>query len=195
MIAGFDLIGPESFNDTLQHSLERIFSLPRNVPLYLQAGQANWQGTDVDENLFDAVLLKSKRIGGAYGLLKHPLIMEMIKKHNIGLEISPVGDQCNRLVKDLRNHPLATLLADNYPVVVSSEIPLYTGVSVLSHDFYATFLGIASTHSDLRLLKKLVKNSIKYSSLNQSDRKKVIDLWKEKWMNYIREITNTMKKK
>lgn len=193
MIAGFDLIGPEFLNNTLEHWLKLLLTLPKDVPFYLQAGQANWQGTDIDENLFDAVLLKSRRIGGAYALLKHPLVMQMVRKRNIGIEVSPVADQCNRLVKDLRNHPLAVLLANNYPVVVSSEIPLYMGVSVLSHDLYATFLGIASSRADLRVLKRLVKNSIRYSSLNQYEKRRLAVLWKRKWTQYLVDVVKFTK--
>lgn len=41
----------------------------------------------------DAILLGSKRIGHGYALAKHPKLLELLKKHDIAVEVNPVSNQ------------------------------------------------------------------------------------------------------
>lgn len=96
--------------------------------------------------------------------------------------------QVLKLVDDYRNHPASLFFAANIPLVVSSDDYSFWETLPLSHDFYQAFLGIASSHSDLRTLKKLATNSIKYSSMSDSEKKRALKMWQPKWNQFIEDV-------
>ena len=53
-------------------------------------------------NLFDAVLLGTRRIGHAFSLHKHPLLVDMVKEKKILVESCPISNEVLRLcVQDI----------------------------------------------------------------------------------------------
>lgn len=183
-MAGFDLVGQEELGRPLKDFVPELLKLPANIKFFFHGGETNWFGTSVDENLIDAVELRSKRIGHGFALLKHPEVLKRSKSRGIVLEVTPISNQVLGLVSDLRNHPLSHYFANDYRVVISSDDPSFWKAKPLSHDFYMAFL-IASAHSDLRLLKQLAFNSINYSSLNLTQRKEALEKWQLKWNAYV----------
>lgn len=123
-------------------------------------------------------------------MTKHPKLIDIVKSNDIAVEVNPVSNQVLRLVDDYRNHPASILLAQNIPVVISSDDPQLWDVTPLSHDFYMAFLGIASRHSDLRVLKKFAINSIQYSSLNEMEKQRAFSKWQIKWDKFISDLVN-----
>lgn len=70
LIIGFDLVGHEDAGITLRHYLddllwfkERQKETDIEVPYVFHAGETAFDGGEVDENLYDALLLDTKRIG------------------------------------------------------------------------------------------------------------------------------------
>lgn len=62
-IIGFDLVGQEDKGYTLLNFAEKLQALGKEAPFFFHAGETNWYGHSTDENLVDAVLLNTKRIG------------------------------------------------------------------------------------------------------------------------------------
>lgn len=185
LIAGFDLVGMEDKGKPLLEYFTELDAAKHDVDYYFHAGETNWYGSSTDENLIDAIILGTKRIGHAYALLKHPLVLEEVKNSNICIEVSLVSNNVLGLVRDVRNHPLASFIALGLPVVISSDDPGFWESDPLSTDFYVAFVGAASRSHDLRLLKQLALNSIQYSSLNVNKKRMAFRIFEAKWKTFV----------
>ncbi len=53
----------------------------------------DWEDLSVDNNLLDAVLLNTSRIGHGYAITKHPGVLQIIKDRGIALEMCPISNQ------------------------------------------------------------------------------------------------------
>lgn len=105
--------------------------------------------------------------------------------------MNPISNQVLKLIDDYRNHPASVFLAQNIPLVISSDDPSFWEATPLSHDFYMAFLGIASRHSDLRVLKKFAMNSIQYSGLNEKEKIDAFAKWETKWDKFIDDLVHS----
>ncbi|XP_055606544.1 adenosine deaminase AGSA-like [Uranotaenia lowii] len=190
-MAGFDLVGQEDLGRPFTDVNDRLLNMSPTIQFFFHAGETNWCGLS-DDNLIDAILLGTKRIGHGFAAVKHPRVLEEIKKRNICIELNPISNQVLKLVDDMRNHVGAILFSDNYPVVVSSDDPAFWCASPLSHDFYVAFLGLASARQDLRLLKKLALNSIEYSAMSPAEKDEAKQKWTVAWNKFIAETLKSI---
>ncbi|KAH8384700.1 hypothetical protein KR093_005649 [Drosophila rubida] len=185
LLVGFDLVGQENEEYPLKMFVNELLKMPSHIKFYFHAGQTNLYGSPLDENIIDALLLGTRRIGHGYALTKHPLIMQLVKRFSIAIEVCPICNQVLQLGADYRNHPAATLIANDIPFVLSSGNPSFWRTKPLSHDFYMAFLGIAPRNADLKFLKRTAKNSMRHSALTDEEKATAMQKWKSKWDEWI----------
>lgn len=188
--AGFDLVGHENRREPLKKFVKQLTQVTHQIKFFFHAGETNWYGFNSDENLLDAVLLNTTRIGHGSAILKHPEILKLAREKNIPIEVCPISNQVLKLVTDLRNHPAGILFAENYPVVVSNDDVGLWGSKGLSYDFYEAFMGIMSRNADIKPLKQLAINSIIYSAMNTDQKQKAYGIWSQKWIEFIDKVNN-----
>ena len=134
MIAGFDFAGQESAGKSLESltpSLiwfeEECFKERLEIPFFFHAGECSTDGDETDNNLFDALLIKSRRIGHALSLFKHPLLMQMAVDNKVLVESCPISNEALRLTSSIQSHPLPALLARGVPVALGNDDPSIFG--------------------------------------------------------------------
>ena len=186
-ITGFDLVAEEDHGHSTLYfldnwldldSLEQVYGV--DMPLYLHDGESNWVSV---KNLYDAVLLDSKRIGHGFNLFRFPTLLEEVKKKDICLEINPISNQILGFIRDLRLHPGSTYLARGVPCTISSDDPLIFNYQGLSYDFWEVFL---AWELDLKKLKGLARNSLIYSGLNEIEKRKALTDFEQKWKVFVK---------
>lgn len=187
--AGVDLVGQEDLGKHLVDFLPALAKEKGLLNYYFHGGETNWYGTSTDENLIDAIFLGTKRIGHGYALLKHPALLEEVRRRNIAIEVNVISNEVLGLVHDVRNHPLSLYMALNLPVVISSDDPGVWYAEPLTDDFFVAFMGVASRRADLRTLKQLALNSITYSAMDSKMMTKALLLFARKWKTFI-DIVN-----
>ncbi|KAK7079061.1 cat eye syndrome chromosome region, candidate 1 [Halocaridina rubra] len=196
-VAGFDLVGQEDLGLPLKDFLDPLLWLitgEDKVPVFYHAGETNWMGMNTDENLIDALLMNTSRIGHGYAIVKHPEAKALALSKDIPLEVCPISNQVLMLIKDLRNHPVAGLVSEGFPIVISADDPGTWGAVALSHDFYEAFMALGGAKADLRFLKQLAINSVKYSSLDKTASADLMQMWQAKWDEFIATVARKYNK-
>lgn len=187
-LKGYDLVAEEDAgHPTLFHvqnflqldSLEKAHGV--HLPLYLHDGESCWASID---NLYDAVLLGSKRIGHGFNLFRFPQLMERVKEQQICLEISPLSNQILGYIRDLRMHPGSTYLRRGLACSISSDDPLIFDYHGLSYDYWSIYL---AWELDLAALKQLSKNGILHAAMTEEERKRALAVWEKRWKQFVEQ--------
>ncbi|KAJ5125253.1 hypothetical protein N7448_004581 [Penicillium atrosanguineum] len=170
LISGFDLVGQEDKGRTLVDLVPLLFWFRKtcaeeqvDIPFFFHAGECLGDGDSTDQNLFDAILLGTRRIGHGFSLYKHPLLIDLVKEKKIMVECCPISNEILRLASSIKTHPLPALLARGVPVSLCNDDPaiLGHGKNGLTHDFWQALQGLQNV--DLVGLAVMVQNSIQWS--------------------------------
>ena len=188
LVTGYDLVAEEDNGHPTLHHLDNFLRLDSleaaygtDMPLYLHDGESNWASVD---NLYDAVLLGSRRIGHGFNLFRFPSLIEEVKQRDICLEVNPLSNQMLGYVRDLRIHPGSYYLAQGVRLSISSDDPLIFDYNGLSYDFWSIYL---AWELDLRQIKQLCRNSLTYSVLEGEEKARALVAWETKWAQFVDE--------
>jgi len=147
---------------------------------YLHDGESQDRN---DTNMIDAVLLDCPRIGhGINDAFYFPEVREELKRKDTALEIAPISNQVLRYVGSLESHPGAALALDGVQIVLANDDPGVFGITGVTWDWWGATM---AWHLDLRSLKKIAKNSLTYSALNETEKATAIDRWEQEWNAYM----------
>jgi len=135
------------------------------MPCYFHAGETNFKD---NQNLYDAILMDSKRIGHGFQLAAHPVLQDIVKEREICIECCPCSNYILGYVLDMRCHPVRGLLHQGVPVSISPDDPGFWDYEGVNLDYVYAYMAWELNLSDL---KKLVVNSIEYSSVDEGLKK------------------------
>jgi adenosine deaminase CECR1 len=186
LIAGYDFVGQEDLGRPLSDLSPLLFYFRKkcaesgvDIPFFFHAGETLGDGDSVDENLFDAILLGTRRIGHGFSLYKHPLLIDMVKEKKILIESCPVSNEVLRLCGSIMSHSLPALLARGVPCSLCNDDPtiLGQGISGMSHDFWQALQGWENL--GLAGLGSLAENSVRWASLEDYSQKEWVQAIKD----------------
>lgn len=178
LIAGYDLVGQEDPGRPLADLTPELFWFKKrcmeeavDIPFFFHAGETLGDGDQTDENLFDAVLLGTRRIGHGFSLYKHPLLVDMVKEKKILIESCPVSNEILRLTSSILSHPLPALLARGVACTLCNDDPaiLGQGGSGMTHDFWQALQGWENL--GLEGLASLAENSVRWATFDDCSAK------------------------
>lgn len=185
-VVGFDLVGEEDTGHTTEFFLSDWIRLraylreqETTLPLYFHDGESDWPK---DENLYDAYLLGSKRIGHGFNLFRFPDLERRLIADGVAVEVCPISNHELRYVADLRIHPAASYLNRGVPCVLSNDDPGILGNDGLSYDFWEA---VMAWNLDLRAIKQFALNSLVYSAMTDAEKSVAISRWEKSWDEWI----------
>ncbi|KAI6911161.1 Metallo-dependent hydrolase [Hortaea werneckii] len=190
LICGFDLLGAEDrpnnigfYCDLLVGFQKTCKDLDIGIPFMLHAGETlldtGGSSDPKNSNSYDSLLLRCKRIGHGYSLLKHPLLIEKYKQRNICPELCPILNELLHLCGNIRQHPFPQLLAAGLHCTLNADNPsLFRGATKdslsLSFEFYQVMVG--DTRMSVHGWKQLAHWSIQHSCLSEDEGKRAINI-------------------
>lgn len=156
-VVGFDLAG-----DELRHPhppFEGLYARARQegLGITIHAGEAG--GPD---RVGDAVMrFSAHRIGHGVHSLSDSELMKVLRERGIALEVCPTSNVQTGVVDSLDEHPLADLVAARVPLVLCTDDPRISGITLTDEWVNAvTEIGLSAD-----TLADLLRNGIEYTFL------------------------------
>ena len=202
LIRGYDMVGEEDQGHTLlfhSDSLIKAFHSSQqqsngSFRFLFHAGETNWpqehlpsafgDGVSTFENVYDALVFRTHRIGHGLSLAKRPDLYEYIREREIAIEICPASNQILGYVADLRNHPGIVYHRSGIPIVLAGDDPGSFGYNELTIEFYLVTMAWGL---DLADLKQFAWNSIQYSTIPEARRVTGFEKWRVQWDGFLND--------
>eukprot|EP01006_Ploeotia_vitrea_P022037 TRINITY_DN54446_c0_g1_i1.p1 TRINITY_DN54446_c0_g1~~TRINITY_DN54446_c0_g1_i1.p1 ORF type:complete len:807 (-),score=53.13 TRINITY_DN54446_c0_g1_i1:47-2182(-) len=182
-VIGFDMEGDGNPVRSQMYSPDVIDALRRlsnmGAPLFLHAGLTHWPqdmapGETVnppENNLYDTILLKPRRLLHGWNLYQHPKLLEtMVVQQQLPITVCPIMEQMFGYSKDLRDHPAVAMMRAGVPVLIGSCAPGILGYDSISYDYYMAYMGWGLS---VPAIKTQLINNIFLSSMPSISRMKV----------------------
>lgn len=190
LIVGCDWVGEEDGGQPTAVTVPMLRAIAEHnatqqedhIHFYFHDGETAWPGND---NLIDAVMLGTKRIGHGFNLFQLPAVEHMVRTNRIALEVCPISNQLLRLMADIRTHPAVGYMNGGIPCVLGSDDPAIFGNDGLTYDFWEAYYAWGL---DLRALKQLAENSLVYSALEPDERVAARNRWRGQWDEWIQWV-------
>lgn len=156
---------------------ERVFTKARELG-FLTVAHAGEEGPP--EYVWEAMnLLNVSRVDHGNRSLEDQNLVEELARRKMPLTVCPLSNLKLKVVKDIRQHPLAEMLRKNLMVTLNSDDPAYFG-GYINENYLAVAQALNLTLEQILLL---AKNSFEASFLSEADKIALI----EKTDNYYRK--------
>ena len=137
---------------------------------YIPLAHAGEEG-DADY-VWEAIdLLNIRRIDHGNNSLQDPELVKEIVKRDLALTVCPLSNTALQVVKDLKDHPLRTMMDLGLKVTVNSDDPAYFGGQV-NKNFIEVQKALNLSKEDIYTL---AKNSFTYSLLTEEQKTKYLN--------------------
>jgi len=171
MIVGIDAVCEEDYNTPVDAFLDELYAAKAKfgdrLQIIMHAGESTSRH---NTELYDAILLNSKRIGHGFALAKHPALIQMVKQKNICVEACPVSNRVLGYVHDLRCHPTRGLLQQGVKVSISSDDHGFWNSQGVTFDYLMAYLAWDLDFCDLR---QLAINSLEFACVTEEEKTEI----------------------
>lgn len=183
LIVGYDLVNEEDTTPPLKSFRSIVEAAKKENPkmdMFFHAGESS---SRFNFNLYDAILLDTKRIGHGFAIINHPYLTDLVKEKQVCLEICPLSNLILGYTFDLRWHPARSLMHRGVPLTLGADDPGFWATKGVSLDYaYVTL----AWELGIKELKQFAINGIKYSSIK--DTSEHMKRFNEEWDKWISEL-------
>jgi adenosine deaminase CECR1 len=189
-VVGYDLVCEEDHNPGLSEFIDILLEFKakfkarwgEDFQFYFHAGESC---ANANTELYDAILMGTKRIGHGFGLIKHPNLVEIVKEKGICVECCPNSNILLGYCHDMRTHPVRSLLTRGVHVSISPDDPGFMDSPGVTLDYLLVYL---AWDLDLMDLKKLCLNSLEHSTVSEQDKSAIREFFNYTWIKFLRFI-------
>ena len=177
------MVNEEDYCEKSDAFLEQIYEAKMKMGdrfnIFMHAGESTSRS---NSELYDAILLGSKRIGHGFNLIMHPDLIEVVKEKDICLESCPISNKVLGYCHDLRTHPIRSLLTHGVKVTISSDDHGFWASPGVTLDYMVAYL---AWDLSLRDIKQLLINSIDYASVSEEYKVELRKFFEYKWRIFL----------